>query len=416
MKDNGKISDEDYSYLDDEDVYEEYLEPNSQIEVDEDEEVEIIEIVPPPPPFGVFPPPPAYRNFPSVDVGFEEEVEFDDGEVYEYEPEVLQNTTPSNPRKGKTVRATSSVPTAKYSDMATIRATEIADRGEEQARRISTDDTTSKIVSFFKILAGIACVFAMMALCFVFVYWQYSKVSQESAIANDSSSSVSAWKLPPSVPNDIIQYFYNSLGEMSSISEYRDMLVKGTLELNGKTEDFYCIRRANGNCYVKIGSIENERAYYISSDSDGVFRLIDMRANGRREAVSTNESLTLKALANFDENMFKLAFGSDVRVIGSTSTNFSYVGKSNINGVPVDVLKYSHFGTEYKYCFSTKDTSLLSTTMTQGQSSVTVEYSDYQNTNTEMKFPFARKILLNGKPLGSVLVKVALVNKGFVIP
>ncbi len=432
MDEEDKVSDTpDYSYLNEDNVREEYLE-SLQIEIGEDEEVEIIEVLqqtpPPSMPFSFFPIPPfppssfSKRSFlDNVSIG-ETKIEQNDVKDKGIGSCEVKSSSHSrltvNGKRQKNVRRQSSSSAVKYSDMLSARSAEIADKGEAQAKLISREQASADIVKILKIGASIVGVFAMLALCFGFVFWNYRSKTTDNKNYSDSSGGTSSliWNMGSSETNDVIKKFYDSLGDITVIAEYRDMLVKGNLVIDGKSERFYCIRRSNGNCYVKIGSIDDERAYYISGETDGVFRLVDMRAGGRREAVSVGEGLIFRALAHLDEGMYKVAFGKDVRVLGSTVGAFTSMGQANVGGKLANVLKSFSNGVYYRYHFSANDGSLLSTTMEFSQTKLVVEYSDYRETNVKMKFPFSRKLTLNGKPYADVTVRSAMVNKGFVIP
>ncbi len=422
MEDEDKVSDaQDYSYFNEDNVCEEYLE-SLQIEIDEDEVVEIIEVLQPTPPPSL-----PFSFFPMPPFSFLDNVSISDSKVEQNNAKdkgtgnsksSSSDRLSANGKKRKNVRRQSASPAVRYSDMLSARSAEIAGKGEEQAKLISREQESADTVRIFKIGASVVGVFAMLVLCFGFVFWNYRAKTADNKNYTDSSGGTSSllWNMGSSEANDIIKKFYDSLGDISVIAEYRDMLVKGTLTINGKSEKFYCIRRSNGNCYLKIGTIDEERAYYISGENDGVFKLADMRVTGRREPVSVGEGLIVRALAHLDENMYKLAYGKDVRILGSTVGAFTLMGQKNVDGKLANVLKSFSNGVYYRYRFSVNDGSLLSTAMEFSQTKLVVEYSDYRDTNVKMKFPFSRKLTLNGKPYADVTVRSAMVNKGFVIP
>ncbi len=433
--------DNDYSYLDDDDVYEEYLEPNQEIEIDEDEEVEIIEILPqqsfPPPPFGAFPPrfggrmpppPPPPPPFAQVNPNFNpSEIEMDDGEVFEYEVDSgdLEDSNEENDTRSEesTLESTStevvsneSVKHMAYSEMVTPRSRSIAPNKEAQEQNENEHISVARI--FFKVFFGFVCLSLMVAMCYAIIYWNHYQISKENSYKDDASKITGvAWRLPNSISSDIIRRFFESLGNLSDVSEYRDMMVKGTTNLNNEEIPFYCIRRANGVSFIKLGSsAETERAYYAPSDSHDVFKLLDLRINGARESLPQKEALVLRALVLFDDHIFKHAFGDDVRSMSSNAESFKVIEKSRIGGEPVDVIVSYVNGVEYKYYFSVKDSILLSAQVNAGDISVKIDYSDYKETDINVKFPYMRKVYINGKPIATVTVKIAIRNKGFILP
>ena len=414
---------EDFSYLDDDDdVYEEYFSPNGEIEIDEDEEVEIIETVsiPPPPPFafaqqrfGNVPPPP-FPVPPIQEIEIEEietdefDLEYDDQD--ELAGEVLEDVTRTTSETEKHRQT--------YAQMNSAQASAMVSAGAEQSVLISRENTMSRVRTFFKILLGLGIFAGLCGLCYMFIHWNHTQISKkgEMDLAEYQRQNI-GWRLPESISNDIIKRFFESLGSISAVSELSDMLIKGKITMNGKVEEFYCIRRANGMAYIKIGTVEEggERAYFVAG-RDGVSKLIDMRVSARKVQLQGKEALALQSLVFFDEQMFKWAFLTDMRAINENVESFKFAGRRNVDSQEADVLSTNRDGNTYTYAFSSKTGELLTTTITSPNDEVVVKYSDYKEDDGGVKIPFVREIFLNGKPIAKVDSRIVIRNKGFIFP
>ena len=413
---------EDFSYLDDDDdAYEEYFSPNGEIEIDEDEEVEIIETVsiPPPPPFafaqqrfGKVPPPPF--PVPTVQEIEIEEIETDEFDV-EYdlqdESEEVQEEVASSISKPEKHHQT-------YAQMNSAQASVMASVGVEQSALISRENTMSRVRTFLKILLGLGAFAGLCGLCYLFIHWNHTQISKkgEMDLAEYQRQNI-GWRLPESISNDIIKRFFESLGSISTVSELSDMLIKGKINMNGKVEEFYCIRRANGTAYIKLGTLEEggERAYFVAG-RDGVSKLIDMRVSARKTQLQGKDALVLQALVFFDEQMFNWAFLTDMRAINENVESFKFVGRRNVDSQEADVLSTNRDSNNYEYAFSSKTGELLTTTIRSANDEVVVKYSDYKADDGGVKIPFMREIYLNGKFVATVDSRIVIRNKGFIFP
>lgn len=413
---------EDYSYLDDEDVYEEYFIPNGEIEIDEDEEVEFVEaILPPPPPPSPFPPfrgfqPPRLPPFvvPPIQEIEIEEVETEEIEMeYVEEEDVLLSTQQSTPSDDNTIAHHQT-----YAQMNSAEANVLANVGVEQSELIRRENSLSQLRSFFKVIVGLLVFAGLCGLCYIFILWNHSLISQknEMDMAEYQRKNI-GWRLPESISNNIIKRFFETLGSISSVSKLTDMLLKGNIEMNGKKEDFYCIRRANGATYIKIGANEKgERAYFVGSGSEGVFKLIDLRTAGRKSVLKGKEAIVLQSLLFFDEQMFKLAFITDMRTIGENVESFKFLGRRIIDSIEVDILQSNRDNINFTYAFSSKTGQLHSTNIISSDGEVMIKYADYKPDDSGIKIPFSREIYLNGKLVAKVDSRIIIRNKGFIFP
>jgi len=413
-------------------IYEEYIEPKLEIEVGENEEIEFIGAIPPPvplvpPPFGAFPPPPVPPPAPPFGA-FPPPPFVNEIEISEIETDAVEMVGDIDGDEERELEPAPAAPqprkASSYAKMATKLADAYANKGAGQAELIKKDDAYSRLAGMLKIMFGILCVAVMCAVCYLFIFWNYNKISEHAAADKFTAETTTGWRMSPSLTNEIIRRFYESLGSLHKISEYRDMLVKGGVEFFGGkkkeekgAEDFYCIRHANGSLYVKIGSdTKSERAYFVENNVETVVMLPDMRVAGRRTALAQREALVLRALVGFDEQLFSRAFGTDLRVIAEKGEPFRFSGKSEFYGETAETVSSRDNGIDYKYYFSEKSGLLLGVSMKQGGDYILVKFSDYAADNDGILLPMTREIWLNDKPLAKVDVKIATRNKGFIFP
>ncbi|MBP3359139.1 MAG: hypothetical protein J6K91_09535 [Opitutales bacterium] len=410
----------EYEYLEESEVYEEYFSPNGEIEIDEDEELEFVEAFPPPPfpfppnHFGAFPPPPPPPFAEEIEI---EEVETEEYDVeYEssYEEEVLVESqseiTEENSDKPEHHQT--------YAQMNTAQAHAMASVGMEQSVLIRKENGLSRVRAFFKILLGLSVFAGLCGLCYLFIIWNHSQISErDEKIQEEYKRMNIGWRLPESNSNNIIKRFFESLGTISEVSGLNDMLIKGSIEMGGKEEEFYCIRRANGASYIKIGETgNNERAYFIGNATEGVSKLVDLRTSGRRIDVSDKEALALRSLVFFDEQMFQLAFITDMRSLHENVNSFKFVGRKNVDSVEVEVLSSNKENNEFIYTFSSQTGELLSIDIVSPDGNISIKYADYKPDDSGIKMPFSREVYRNGKLFAKVKSRIVYRNKGFIFP
>lgn len=404
---------DDFSYLDEDDVYEEYYLPNGEIEIDEDEDVEIIEAVPPPPPpypFGFPPPPPPFAVPPLQEVEIEE-VETEEIDIeYDSPKDDLENSTEDYAEPVEQHQT--------YAQMNSAQANALANVGIRLSELIKRENGVSNIRAVFKVFAGLSLFALLCGLCYLFIVWNHSQISKRNEIERAEYNRQNiGWRLPESISNNVIKRFFEFQGAISSVSEFTDMLIKGSIEMNGKDEEFYCIRRANGSAYIKIGAREDgERTYFIGDASVGVSKLIDMRTSGEKVVLSGKEAIVLRSLVFFDEQMFKLAFITDMRVLAENVDSFKFVGKKNVDSGATELLACNKEKNEYIYEFLSNTGELYSVKINTPNGDVTIKYLDYQPDDSGIKMPFAREVYLNGKLVAKVKSKIIFRNKGFIFP
>lgn len=397
----------------------EYVQFGGEIEIDDDVEVEFVDAPPPPfppppfgfppPPRGMFPPPPPQisivETYDDADGGSdsvgETDIEF---EQTEPEPQNVQQV----PKK----RIGSA---SKLSEMMSEQAEAMKTRGEEQAERVKRGESSVRIVSFLKILLNVAAFCLLAAGCFFIIDYYRREVSKGTqGTAMSEANSIYGWRLGDSRANNVVREYFESLGDISLSVDFKDALVKGTLEMNGVSEDFYCIKRSNGRIYLRLGSEEKPRAYFIGLMSEGSFRLPDLRSSGRRIPIPEREALVLRALVSTDEMLFKRAFG-DIEQTGNID-EIAYDGFGSLDGADVESISIKDGAMTMSYSFGTKDRLMRAIAIRDSGAEVVAKLSDYRSTDDNLKHPMSRTVLLNGKEVAKVSISLLIRNKGFLFP
>ncbi len=390
----------------------EYVQFGGEIEIDDDVEVEFVDAPPPPfppPPFGFPPPPPPQisivETYDDADGGSdsvgETDIEF---EQTEPEPQNVQQV----PKK----RIGSA---SKLSEMMSEQAEALKLRGEEQAERVKRGESSVRIVSLLKILLNVAAFCLLAAGCFFIIDYYRREVSKGTqGTAMSEANSIYGWRLGDSRANNVVREYFESLGDISLSADFKDALVKGTLEMNGVSEDFYCIKRSNGRIYLRLGSEEKPRAYFIGLMSEGSFRLPDLRSSGRRIPIPEREALVLRALVSTDEMLFKRAFG-DIEQTGNID-EIAYDGFGSLDGADVESVSIKDGAMTMSYSFGTKDRLMRAITIRDSGAEVVAKLSDYRSTDDNLKHPMSRTVLLNGKEVAKVSISLLIRNKGFLFP
>lgn len=398
----------------------EYVQFGGEIEIDDDVEVEFVDAPPPfppppPPPFGFPPPPRGMFPPPPPPISIVETYDEDGGgdadsetDIESAVPEFRLREIPSEPKK----RIGSA---SKLSEMMSEQAEAMKTRGEEQAERVKRGESSVRIVSFLKILLNVAAFCLLAAGCFFIIDYYRREVSKGTqGTAMSEANSIYGWRLGDSRANNVVREYFESLGDISLSADFKDALVKGTLEMNGVSEDFYCIKRSNGRIYLRLGSEEKPRAYFIGLMSEGSFRLPDLRSSGRRIPIPEREALVLRALVSTDEMLFKRAFG-DIEQTGNID-EIAYDGFGSLDGADVESVSIKDGAMTMSYSFGTKDRLMRAITIRDSGAEVVAKLSDYRSTDDNLKHPMSRTVLLSGKEVAKVSISLLIRNKGFLFP
>lgn len=359
-----------------------YADAGDEIEVGEDEEVEFIEL--PPPPFGAFPP------------------EF----VAARESEIRPRPKPQVGRgRNLGIKKSPKKPTesaSAESDGKTFRAN--IRPAEKQAAPHSRG-----FVAFFKFALVVAVCLAGIAACGYAIFIFHEKLATSSA-AESAEASANSGNIADQKANAAVRKFYEFSGGLATSAEFRDMLVKGVLKFGDTEQSFYGIRRPNGRTYAKLGET---RAYFTERLGAGVFLLREMRTSGPRENLSGRDALLVRTITLFDEPLFSAFFPQSESADDSTAV--SYAGEEVFDGRDTEVVAVENGAIKIRYFFAKANGEMLAAEYSDGSQKALVKFSDYRAENG-VKFPHKKEVFVDGKKIFEMSLDLAIRNRGFLFP
>ena len=382
-------------YSEDEETEIEFADYGDEIEIGEDEEVEFVEWHPP---FPGFPPPPAVLPpVPSRSFGG---VKYAGG--------------PADPDKGEKSNGEGKAENGNRHALKSVMAmqAEAMERiGKSQSNKIKGGRAVSALVLFFKCLCNAALLCVFIAGCYFIIEYYREKMIESSEETLLADKEEVKWRLEDSKANRVVRRYYDVVGPIEKSAKYSDMLLKGEVDLNGKDEDFYCIKRSNGRSYLRIGSAHKQRAYFIGRPSENVSRLSDMKVSGRKTSLPARESIVLRALSGFDEPIFTRAFG-DGKALGE----FVYDGYESLDGVKMEVVSIRESQMLLRYFFNPITGDLSALYIKEGANEAIAKFSDYRVCEDGVRYPHKKTVELNGKRVAELDITLAMRNRGFVFP
>ena len=407
----------------------------------EDEE-EVADFLPPPlpPHFMGFPPPPVDPYFtrhpvyppftqnaqinrvppvffplpPTIVTEYEEE----EGDVeYIEEEKIVYETLPpirreSEPKKGI--------------DSRKLAKNEMLDRlqleGKETAIRNANRETlTSAFGLFFKILYTVSILTILVTLCIIFISYYFNNLSEGRSKENISTQSTSdknanVWALGESRAGRIVRPFYEACGLMSEIAETKDMLIKGSISReNMAQESFYSIKKKGDSIFFKYGSGIEEKAYYLDVLTGKVWHLLKGNISGERVELKPKEAALIKALTEFDEQLFVRAFVQRNRNVALSQ--LSYGGIANFEGVECSVIEVPETnGIKINYYFDVRTDLLKAMTLICESDNIEIIYDNYNLGDSVYKLPEKSIIYVNGKRYASISFDFVVRNRGALFP
>lgn len=363
-----------------------YADAGDEIEIGEDEEVEFIEL--PPPPFGAFPPefapvrPQEVRPRPKPQTGRGRNLNI---KKTPKKPAETAPAEPSDSTGGKAFRAN-------------IRPVEA-----QPARH------SGGLAAFFKfVLAAVVCL-AGIAACGYAIFIFHEKLASSSS-AETAEASANSGGIADKKANAVVRSFYEFSGGLAASAEFRDMLVKGVVKSGGAEKSFYGIRRPNGRTYAKLG---DTRAYFAERLGAGVFLLRDMRVSGAREKLSGRDALFVRTMTLFDEPLFAAFFPQSENADDSSAV--SYAGAEIFDGRDAEVVAVENGAVKIRYFFAAASGEMLAAEYSDGSQKALVKFSDYRAENG-VKFPLKKEVFADGKKIFEMSLDLAIRNRGFLFP
>lgn len=359
-----------------------YADAGDEIEVGENEEVEFIEL--PPPPFGAFPP------------------EFVVARESEIRP---RPKTQTGRGRNLNIKKSPKKPTesaSAESDGKTFRA------NIRPAEKQSAPHSRG-FVAFLKFVLIVAICLAGIAACGYAIFIFHEKLAT-SSVAESAEASANSGGIADKKANAVVRSFYEFSGGLATSAEFRDMLVKGVVKSGGAEKSFYGIRRPNGRTYAKLG---DTRAYFAERLGAGVFLLRDMRVSGAREKLLGRDALFVRTMTLFDEPLFSAFFPQSENADDSSAV--SYAGAEIFDGRDAEVVAVENGAVKTRYFFAAASGEMLAAEYSDGSQKALVKFYDYRAENG-VKFPHKKEVFVDGKKILEMSLDLAIRNRGFLFP
>lgn len=362
-----------------------YADVGDEIEIGEDEEVEFIEL--PPPPFGAFPP--------------------------EFAPSRPQEIRPRpKPQTGRGRNLNIKKTSKKSAETAPAESDSTG--GKPFRANIRPDEAqparhSGRLAAFFKFFLAAAVCLAGIAACGYAIFIFHEKLAS-SSVAESAEASANSGGIADKRANAVVRSFYEFSGGLATSAEFRDMLVKGVVKSGGAEKSFYGIRRPNGRTYAKLG---DTRAYFAERLGAGVFLLRDMRVSGAREKLSGRDALFVRTMTLFDEPLFSAFFPQSENADDSSAV--SYAGAEIFDGRDAEVVAVENGAVKTRYFFAAASGEMLAAEYSDGSQKALVKFSDYRAENG-VKFPLKKEVFAGGKKIFEMSLDLAIRNRGFLFP
>ena len=302
-----------------------------------------------------------------------------------------------------------------------------ADELQEIGKRKAISNKKSNILNwtgvFVRIVFSLIFIAVLSGGCFFLIRYYYEKISERGRITEEmlqkteeenTPSYYSQLTAPESDAGLFLKKFYESLGDLNTISKSSDMLLKGKIESNGKEEEFYCLQK-NGRSFVKIGLGANERAYLVGLPNEGVYLLKEGRTTGDKSALDDKQSLFLRALVMFDEPLFERMFSENGAVKSASLNDVEYDPQGSLNGIPSPSIEVREQGLKAKYFFDAKTSLIKKCELSSAEHTISVAYDKYTHIDN-VQAPETRTVYLGGKPVASVTMDFMVRNRGLMFP
>lgn len=434
-------------YVDEDDEYEYVEVEDEQQEYDEDED--FFEegrffhgnFPPPPPPMPFYIPPPVVpinnrqfgRNFPppppqirpifnpelreQLDEDQEDygEIDIDDnGEEFYIEPAeedgILEDSDEII------------ISAAPLSSMKSEASDKLLEEGMQQEAVVKNGKFIQFFITMLKWLLSLIVIIVMIGGCVMIVksYFNTSSSSDSSSIkTREAPKGDFTWRMPFGRARTCLEEFYKSIGISDNYISAEDLLLKGTITINGSSDDVYCIKKRVENLvFIKIGIASGARAYSVSSSVFGinVNRLLDGGMSGRKKELSADNARIIRVITYFDDLIFARAFSRDYNSV-RISDDISYEGEFDVDGIPCQRICLKDVdATEAKYYFDNKTSRLYKASYKNGNQLIEVIYSDYKSVDGDQVRPHARKIFVNSKPYAEIKFDFIVKRDGLIFP
>ena len=237
-----------------------------------------------------------------------------------------------------------------------------------------------------------------------------SEVEENNASISSFSGSDYVWRMENTAGAAPVKAFYDKLGSASAITEDKDFLIRGTIEMNSKTRDFYAIRKLDDKTFLKIGDDSDTSTYIIGSLHGGVFRLLSGGLMGEKANLKEKEALILKAIVSFDNLLFTRVFSSRTsKNVFVNDSHVEYGGKVSFNGEECDSLSLMDGDCRIQYFFNLKTRLLEGCEYNWKNMNVRTVFSNYRKFEPEYSYPTLNTVYMNGSVVAKI--KIDLITR-----
>ena len=381
-----------------------------------------------PPPFGrpPFPPPPwGIPREPPVEYEYEEETYVSDSdeasndymEESSYSPTSESAPPPlefkRNPKSfGKSINA-----------MRSVEAERIREIGAKAAEANKESVVGHYLMTAFKIFGTFVVIFLLVVMCVMMILWyngQIVKKAEEARKVEAETSTILGdyiWKMGSGAGALCVRAFYEAKGDLSVITEAKDILARGTIEIEGKKTDFYSIKKLDGRTFVKIGEGSKAKTYLIGGFQDGVIKLVDGGMMGKKIQLPKNEALVIRAIGWVDDLLFLRAFANKDEEFTKFSSSYAeYQGRSDFNGFQCESVNLYEDDCKIQFFFESSNHLLKGAVYATPNQNIKIMYDRYVEFEKGFRAPSTRIVYVEGKPYATINIDFIARNSGIFFP
>lgn len=279
----------------------------------------------------------------------------------------------------------------------------------------------SKSGKYFLFILGIL-IFAGILVGIFFAFKSNEFISSmgetNTNVANAKPMNKIILRLPEGKSANIVKNFYDKISNSLTIPLMRDIIITGTIDFHDgePQKSFYAIKRYDSGTFIKVGSDEDEKTYLISQKDNAVYLLEEGRTEGKKILLSPEKSGLLRALTEWDDDIYPAAFAMEMTGKRYNPT-FNYIGEKNFRGRAAKEVQAEFADAENtSYYFDTKSELLVGISFPAGASEIKIEMGKYTTVDEIYKFPITRTIYYGDKKIADLNITFISVNRGLFFP
>ncbi len=314
-----------------------------------------------------------------------------------------------------------------HSDSARQQLERIQTEGAEKARQIDDveafSNTALVIVKFF---ATVTILVILIGSTAFFIKYSFDKIEEEEAKAEAAASSTDSsetvrsvqfkWRLPNSKANNLVKDFYTTVGTLNSFAAIVDMMFIGVLDFQGAKISFYCIKKRDGRCFLRLGEDASMVCYFIDVRGK-VWLLKQGGMAGEREKLNPLESERIRMLVTFDEEINRRAFPSEAEQELVTDSRIDYEGTVLLDKMETETIStLDSEGRRNVYYIDPATKYIVAESVIAGENKFMLKFSNYKSFETDILFPENRSIFVNNKFYAEVKLTRVQKNREMMFP